>query len=287
MSNSSYHSETDSLSASQLKIFRKSPRDYYEQFVTGKMPKRESTLSMMLGTICHAMLLERKSIDDIARCYPTSCLNVNGGLIGAKARDFEEKIYPVLAIKDDMYEQAIQICESVLATQSRNGVPSIGDVLKTGAQFEQRIDAVLDGVACRAKPDIHTELADVIPIHDLKFCERMYPDEWWGIAKRLQYWLQDAHYSRIAMERYKKPVTFRFWAISVTYPFRVQMYQYDDVSREIAMEYHSKQLAEFAACKASGSWEDRWDSTGTISPWEVGANESGDIMDELDWSEDE
>ena len=278
MSNESYHAETDSLSCSQLKVFCKSKRDYYEQFITGLMPKKQSTRGMVLGTICHAMLLERKSIDDVVRRYPESCLKSDGAINSKPARAFEEQIAPVIAVKDDVYEQAITICEAVLSTESVNGVPSLGDILRTGAQFEQRIDAEVDGVKCRCKPDIHAVLPDVVSIHDLKFVERIYPDDWWRTARMLKYWLQAAHYSRIAQAVYGKPATFRFWAVSVSYPYRVQMYQYESRSSEIANEYHADKLAEFRRCLESGNWHDSWDSNGVITPWDVGSNDDGELV---------
>lgn len=270
----SYHDEIETLSSSQLKIFCDSPTDYYETFRTRKMPKRKPTGDMALGMICHARLLEKKAFDDICRCYPTECLNVNGGLIGAKAKAFEEKIHPLIACKESMLESAEAICENAMKSP-------LGDVLRADFQFEQRVEAIVEGVPCRCKPDIHKALPDIgkVVCHDIKISTQLHPDKWFRIAKNLGYHLQGSHYSKILEEKYRLPVSFIFWVFETDYPYRVQPRYYDQRSVEISREYHSKKLAEFKKCEETGDWSDHWENVGVISPWDVGANDEGELVE--------
>lgn len=279
MSTEAYHAETETLACSQLKVFCKSRTDYREQFITKRM-ERQQKKCLDRGGICHAVVLERKPFSDVMELYPKSCLKKNGSLNSKPAKKFAESILPRIAVKLDMYEQVQEICDAVVNSTGKNGVPGLGDILKSDAKFEERLDATIDGVRCRCKPDIHADLGDVVVIYDLKFVERVYPEDWWRLARRMGYAIQDAHYSRIAEAVYGKPALFRFWAVSVNYPYRVQPYWYDERSRlEVARNYHSQKLQEFAACQESGDWSDTWDSSGTIGPWDLGANDEAEMTE--------
>ena len=121
-------------------------------------------------------------------------------------------------------------------------------------------------------------------IYDLKVTERIRPDDWWRTAKQLKYFIQDGWYSLVAQRKYEVRSKFRFWAIENVYPYRVKPYFYDDRSREIVQEYILKKLDEFSERQKTGNWDDAWSTDGEVGPWDVGANDEGDIDDELDWS---
>lgn len=271
----SYHTETDSISCTQLKLFCQSPLEYYETFETGLMTQKKPSSQMVLGTVLHSMLLEKKSLDAIVREYPTSCLNSNGGLVGKSAKAFCEKIHPVIAMKADEIEQAQEIYRRVMNSK-------LGDILRCDNKFEQRVDAVVDGVKCRCKPDIHSIVDGVSFIYDLKFTEEIHPEPWSRLAKRLGYSIQDAHYSRIVEAKHGIPTTFRFWVIEVVAPYRIKPRMFDPHSRQVAFDYHAKKLAEFKACKEKKEWGDNWADTLTIGPWDLGQSDDNETVE---WSE--
>lgn len=276
MSSEAYHAETESLANTQFKIFVESPAEYHGVFVTKTVKPKKTTKQMSVGTVVHAMLLEKQDIADIARCYPSSCLNINQGLIGKNAAAFEELIKPIIALKDDEYERCIKICEAALRSP-------LGDVLKSNAMFETRIDAVVEGVKCRCKPDILAVIEGVPVIWDLKTTERIRPDDWWSTARQMGYGIQDAFYSLCAEAHYgTSQSTFRFWALETVGCLRVQPYWYDDRSREIARYFVRGKLKEFAVRKESKNWQDNWDSTGTIGPWDFNQGSDNELVE---WEE--
>lgn len=277
MASQSYHDETETLSCSQLKVYVSSPREYQGVFIDGDIPKRKPTLAMNFGTACHAILLEKKPIDDVIRVYPRYCLNSNGGLIGKKAKAFQEKIGPIIAMKEDDAEMIAKVCTNALKSP-------LGEIIQTFDMFEQRVEAVLNGVPCRCCPDIHgTPPGQKGVIYDFKFSADIHPDRWFHNAKKLGYHVQIAHYSRICEAYYGIPFDFAFWAFETKPPFRVERRDFDQRSVEIAKEWHEKKLEEFRISKATGDWSDRWNNTGTISPWDVGANDEGEVTS---WEED-
>jgi len=271
MSDASYHDETETLSCSQFKIYCESPVEYYETFVTKRMKKREATNAMKLGTIEHALCLEKKAIDDICRAYPTTCLKANGHLNPKPARAFAEKIWPLIAATDQQIEQALMIQENVMKSE-------LGDILRLDAQFEKRVESVVNGVPVRCKPDIHSVIGESGTIWDLKCTARIRPDDWWRTASQLKYFLQDAWYTLGAQAKYDVPFQFRFWAIENKFPYRVAPYWYDDRSREIAQEYVRNKLDEFKQRQATGDWSDNWENSGSVTPWQLGANDDGEIV---------
>ena len=125
---------------------------------------------------------------------------------------------------------------------------------------------------------------DHLIAYDLKFCPPD-PTSFNRSARRLRYWLQDAHYSAVLTAETGKPVLFRFWAVEPTYPFRIQCYWYGQRSREIARDYHAAQLNKLAECYATDEWVDDWQGELVLSPWDVGVTSEEDP--ELEGFDDE
>jgi hypothetical protein len=92
--------------------------------------------------------------------------------------------------------------------------------------------------------------------------------------KRFRYWLQDAHYTTVCESQ-----AFRFWVVETQYPFRIKSVVYDDRSREIARDAWGKAISYLMACELSGVFEDANALTLTLSPWEVGADDDGELVE--------
>lgn len=80
-----YHSDFSRLSASMLKVWMKSRREFEAIYVTKVKEPQPATKIMDFGSVIHAVFLEGKKLDDVVMQYPSFCLNKNGGLIGAQA----------------------------------------------------------------------------------------------------------------------------------------------------------------------------------------------------------
>lgn len=271
----SYHEESDTLSTTQFKLYCASPVEYKSTFVDRTLPPKSSTNATETGTVVHAILLEKKHIDEVVRAYPSNAFKSNGHLNPGPANEFSEKIFPLIPMKQEQIDQVERICDRALKSE-------LGPVLKSGATFEQRLDAEIEGVKCRCKPDIHTIIDGQLFIWDLKTTERIRPDDWWRTAKMMRYAIQDAFYSLVAGQVYGTKAIFRFWAIEVIGNHRVQPYWYDDRSREIAQSYVKEKLVEFAQRKAEDNWSDNWEPSGTIGPWDLGQSDAGNELVEFE-----
>lgn len=272
-----YHDDTDSVSKSMLAIFMDSPREFYEQFVTGLMPRKKATPQMKFGTICHAMLLEKRRLDETCVAYPYSCYSAGQRprLLSDKAAAFEKQVYPLIAMR----EEKIPIIQAVIENARNSPFNALLTLNTSRAKFEHRLDAVIEGVACRCKPDIHIVMDDHVIVPDLKF-GAFKPDDWKRSSTRFCYWLQQAHYTAIIEKVYGLPVFWKFWAFESTYPHRVGPKWYDDRSVEIAKETHRNLLRELKKCRETGVWDDHYSGESTLAPWDITARGESESLEE-------
>ena len=268
-----YFDDYSSISRTMLKLFRQSRVEYNLTYNTGELPQWEPTPPALLGTVLHAMLLEDVPLDNLVLRYPSDVLNVNGGLIGPRASAFRVDNPGRVHMKDEDYDG---IQAGVKSVMSR---PEIRDMLAAVSHKEHRVDAELFGVPCKAKPDIAGDMGDYMACYDLKFMKNIDPDSWRRSSRRLAYWLQDSHYSRVVEAKFGKPVRFRFLAIEIKPPFRVQWYWYEPRSREIAADEHKRLLLDLKHCRETGVWEDGWQSECVLSSWDIEAELSPDTVE--------
>jgi hypothetical protein len=222
---------------------------YYHYYVKLDMVPKAATSEMDIGTICHAMICQDKSLDDVAIEYPESCYTKAKirTLRSEKAREFREENKNKIVVKNC---KAIRNCVEAILTN-----PLILEVRKSAVK-EQRFDAGVADVPCRAKPDIVLDREIV----DLKFCEQIDPISFSRSAKNLRYWLQDAHYSAVVGTE-----SFRFLAVEVSPPYRVQEYWYSENSRAAARRFHLSKLADLFRAYRNNDWADRWNPE--MSAW--------------------
>jgi len=79
--------------------------------------------------------------------------------------------------------------------------------------------------------------------------------------------------------RTDKPIQFRFAVVETCVPYRIDWYQYDPRSREIALEKWSLEMDNLIECERTGIFQDPHDHVLTVSPWDVGADVEGELVD--------
>lgn len=258
-----YHSDTSAISKSMLSVFAASPLEYYHQFITGLLPRKKPSKQMKIGTAVHAMLLEKKTIDEACVSYPYSCY-VGDRLSSAKAKSFDQKVSPLVAVREDDMRAIQKIVENAKAGE----FGKLLELHSDQAVFEKRIDAEIEGIPCKCRPDLLILLSDQAIICDLKVGV-VKPDDFWRNAKSFGYSLQASHYSKIVQKEYGLPVTWRFWALESTFPYRVEPYWYEDRSMEIANDAHRDLLRRLKKCYDTGNWSDNFEHEKVLNPWDV------------------
>ena len=195
---------------------------------------------------------------------PISCIGAGGKLLSSKAKSFEERLHPLMAVREcDM--SAIQ---QIVANARASEFGKLLELHSDRALFERRFDAEIEGVPCKCKPDLLILLSDQAIICDLKVGV-VKPDDFWRNAKNFGYSLQASHYSKIVKKVYGLPVTWRFWALESSFPYRVEPYWYEDRSMEIANDSHRDLLRKLKRCYETGVWVDNFEHEKVLSPWDV------------------
>lgn len=279
MDNEEYHA-IDRVQTSSLKMLMRNPRQYEACYVTGEIPKPDLSdkRQIIIGDMVHQALLEKRDVSQIVVPYPIDCLGAGDRLKPKPSKEFRElmKSEGKVAVKDDEYKRIFSICNSVLRHD-------LGKLIgREDIVFEQPVfwtDAVT-GLDCKAKPDFMYEAEDSVVCYDLKVSEGVAPQSWSRIAKRLAYWLQDAHYSSGLAHVTNKPVRFVFWVVESIWPYRIAQYEWDQISRERAGEAYVRLLNELKRRKEQNDWNEDWESSPTfltLDPWDVGADEEGEL----------
>ena len=262
-----YHDDLGYVSKSMLSVFADSPVKYRAMFLLGTMPRKKPTRPMKLGTILHAMLLERKTLEETVATYPYSCYTSGETprLSTKRAEAYERKVAPLICVRDSELPTIRTMIKSAMESP-------FGELLRTHsdrAKFETRVDGEICGVKVKCKPDLCVILDDQIVVPDLKFTATFGKDEFERTARRFQYALQAVHYSAILEQAYGLPVSWSFFVGETVPPHRFGVREFDTRSMEIAAEYHRDLLTQLKRCHETGEWSDTFDTTMTIAPWDI------------------
>jgi hypothetical protein len=271
-----YHGDYDNKSKSMISLFLKSPMDYHLTFHTREMKPKAPKKPMIIGTIGHAVLMERRKLNQLAVIYPASCLNKNGDINPTPAEKFRNECEGYFCLKPSEY----QYVDAAL-----KGMEKHLDFMKLVDQatsLEEPYFAELFGLPCKCKPDILCDIGDMIVIHDPKFMPDISPPSFWRSAKLFDYWLQQAHYSTVVQKHFGKPVLFRFRAIETKFPFRQQPYCYEGIDLENIMGTYEQTMLRLKERYDSGNWEDAWEGKLRFSPWDGPAADEMEVPFDFD-----
>lgn len=277
----SYHSDFKNISKGMLMKFKSSREDYWHYYIGKDLPIPGPGDSVTMGDCVHKILLDKKEVHEVAIRYPLDCYKSNGSLNGQRAAAFRREFSGFHVLRDPDF----LVLENILAAVADHPISQL--LSHPDAEFEQPIYWI-DGetnLPCKAKPDFLLDCGDYVRCIDLKLTGSIYPRDFERIAKRLGYWLQDAHYSSGLETILGKPVQFTFWCIEDHRPHRLSPREYNPRSREVAMDAYRSLMSQLEQCYRTNNWKDPW-TTETdlmnLGPWDVDLPEQ-----ELEGFEDE
>lgn len=286
MNNEDYHLRPE-LGCSMLKPFAAGDRRKFEgYYVTRQVPVPDISgkRDVQIGTLVHKCLLEKKDPADLVVFYPQDCLKSNGAINPKPASEFRERmqLQGKTVVKDDVYHQLIMTCNAVIAHD-------LGRLIeREDVQFEVPIfwTDTMTGQPCKARPDFMFTDEEVVVCCDLKVTQTIHPKAWARTARKLMYWLQDAHYSSGLSTIHGKPVQFVFWVVEACWPYRIACYEYDQISRERSFEAYNRIIRDLKSCHDSGDFSESWEQEKQyllLEPWDV----DGSDEEELEGFDDE
>ena len=270
-----YH-RTLGLTKSGLMALRKSPAHFW-QWMTS--PSEPSTQAMNLGTATHTLVFEPHKWDkeiivipDDAPKKPTSAqMKAKKPSEDALAsmkwwEDFNKNAEGKCIITPDQEVQAKGMASAVHGYEDI--IPLLKDpTAKTEVSIVANEEVNGLHISCKMRCDLLTMDGRVIV--DLKTTEDASPEAFSKTFMSLGYWMQAAHYIKVARLAGIPVEKFVFVAVEKNQPYSVAIYELDDTSLEKAFSIRQRLLENLANCIATGEYPSYSRGTHrlTLPPW--------------------
>lgn len=238
--NEEYHSQTDYIGSSGLKIiFKKSVYHYLYS------KKFESTESMRLGTAVHTALLEPENFDNEVIVMPELNLRTKAG------REERDKILEntergqVVIKQDDL--------EVIQAIERNFKNDKLAVAICEGGVVEASHYGTIEGIKVRCRPDVYQPDRGIIG--DIKTCQDNSPKAFKSNVYKFGYHLQAVFYAETLthiLERQFSPYDFRFIAVETNYPYSCEVYALDEKEIEAGYAALNKAWGEWKIFKETG-----------------------------------
>lgn len=239
-----YADQRQSVSHSDLEVFRESPRLYEGQFLTGEWPAEE-TDDMVFGRVFHGLCLE----DVIgAVLIPREVLSASGQKRGKAWDEFEAAHAGKVLMTAAQLEQMAWMRGAIETHEQANRLlfelPGKNECTIRWTDPET-------GLVCRCRIDRLLERVIV----DLKTTADASPKRFAGTVYEYGYHRQAAFYRRAVFALTGEWLPFAFIAVEKTPPFEVAVFDLTDEFLRLGEEETAEDLRQFARCRESGVWQ--------------------------------
>lgn len=235
-----YFSRKD-LSKSAIDLLLECPA-LYKAWLDGEEEDKDSE-ALKFGSLCHLLTLQPEEFNGQYAMTELSLATKEGKAWKASQPE------GITIIKQADYDKAQLMAEAVREhPQAR--------MLFSGEAYtpEQAIYWTLDGVACKAKPDIVAEVHGRRYIADLKTTESVNPE---AIQKSIAKWgyHRQAAWYLSGMEAIGKPCdAFIFIFVEKSFPHLVTMCQLDEAALAQGMSECLRAVETLKECQAANTW---------------------------------
>lgn len=257
-----YHADKSAISASGLKAFRKSRREFSLGI------HKEPTEAMNTGTLAHAALLEPEKLETLFPIYPADLLASNGAISTKAAKEWraEQEAAGRIPVKQDQFDRAAEMVKSIKAT--------LAPWLIHEAICEHSIYWVDEetGLLCKCRPDFLVRGPRFILVMDLKTTDDPTPSSFAKRVGQIGHWLQPPHYIAGVQATFGDAPDFIFAAQESDYPFRCVTHELSPRDLLAAKEARRKHLNNLAECKRTGNFSDAWEGKVNeleLKPWDI------------------
>jgi hypothetical protein len=253
ISTEGYHKDRR-ISASKLKIFWRSPKDFYERFIQDPPRIVEPTPAMVLGSAVDCRVFTPDRFDS------TFIVCRDGRTKEGKedaARCFEAGL---VRLTKDQYDKSKAMADAVLAEPVIAEMIADGDKQlaiawsEFGLEFRMMCDLYL------ARPDQSSDL-----VLDLKTTDDPSPENWirggvYGPVPKFQYDLQLATYDAGLFQYTGRPTSQGFIVVGSAEPHDVYLYDLGGWL-EIGRAKRKKAVEDYLRCLETGVWRREEQST--------------------------
>jgi hypothetical protein len=243
-----YHANTAWNSRGMLDDFNERHRLYEKCYIHGKRVEKKRSDEMQLGTLCHAVLLEGRAVEDCVTIIPREVLNSDGHRKGSAWTAYKK------ANADRVLMSELEAAEALAMVNSVLNHPTVGEWHKVASYREASIYWTENGMQYRCKPDWLILGSGLISI-DFKTAKDASHD---GMRKAIRsfYAFQQVHYSRGIKAKFGEDPTFLFVCVDSCEPYTTYVHGIDAESLKLAEEDWLRTTTELRACIESGNWSD-------------------------------
>lgn len=229
------------LSKSAIDLLLECPA-LYKAWLDGTDEEKDSA-ALRFGSLCHLLTLQPEEFGHEYAVCDLSMATKEGKAFKAALPE------GVQIIKGEEYEKA-QLMADAVRDHPQARMLFGGE----GYTAEEAIYWTLDGVECKAKPDIVAEVHGRRYIADLKTTESVNPE---AIQKSIAKWgyHRQAAWYLSGMEAIGKPCDgFIFIFVEKSYPHLVTMCQLDEAALQKGMDECLRAVNILKDCKAMDKW---------------------------------
>jgi hypothetical protein len=236
-----YHRDTSRISASMLKVFRRSRCEYHARYVAETLPDTGGTSRLDLGTACHLAVFEPDRWHQAVAVAPDVDRRTKAGKEAFAA--FEADAGDRLVLTAAAAATAVAVAASVRA------VPLVRQLLDVEGVAEEPVlwtDAT--GLDCKAKPD--RIMPSIGTILDLKTVSDTSP---WAIQRQIPtmgYEIQARHYLAGT-----GATRFVWITVGIEPPFEVGLWELDEDGHHRAETRYRDTMHQLVACYRTGRWD--------------------------------
>jgi len=260
----SYHDDFTRLSATMIKQFRKNRGKFRAIYVDRTEPPMMSKRHMDLGSIVHAVFLEKKAVEDFVGIYPRRALKSNGDINSKPAALFERQNPQFEFFRKPTEMDQIH---SIVSAIENHSIAKKW-MLHPRSLREQPLFWVDEqtGMPCRCQVDFVLETKTRMLAFDLKVTVNYSADAFStylsGNRKGgMRGWVQAAHYSSGIQATFGKPVEMRFVTVNPDTPHQIGVHQLDGSTSHSVVEEYRKTMHDIAECRRNGDWREAWEKT--------------------------
>lgn len=238
MTNHEYHLDS-AISKSDLDLIHKNPA--YFQYC--KQNPRIQTVSMLLGSVVHKLVLEHEDFDNEFAVMPKIDKRTKAGKIEYEA--FLEANTDKDIVDSETYETACKIAESV-----RNH--PIASKLLTNGKAEQSFFWKRDEIRCKCRLDWLRNDGIVV---DLKTTSDASPEGFTKSASNFRYYVQAAWYLEGLKRNGINAENFIFIAVETVAPYQVCVYAADDTFLKLGETESTEDFEKYKKCVETQNFE--------------------------------
>lgn len=239
VSNQEYHSDSEYLSSSDLKLILKSPAQFYKEKILGERERKELA-AFDEGSYVHSLILEPEKVAEEYAFFD--------GFV-KRGADFEQ--FKALAGNKTIISRPQKVrCKFLFDAYRR--LPYAVHLI-TGGESEHSICQEIDGVKLKVRLDyFNLERGYIVDVKTSAF--GVDRDSFLVTIQNFQYDLSAALYMMVTEHYYKKPFDFYFLALSKK-DQNCEVFKVSERTKLLGKQKIKEALDLYKHCKATGIWE--------------------------------